>query len=403
MYCSSHGKVKNVHCDRLRTAPDALLSGLCAEFASKEGTFVLFKKPFEQYIEGFFGYSEDYFRIPLKEIDQHSEVFLLHPFEHTSVGCYALRPALHITLRGHELGYTNRKGSHRKWQLFFSKPPSSSFELPVGTDSLETQSACLSQQMYSELVQSALSSIAEKKLRKVVLSRRKEVAHSKQSIQLFMQLSELYAHAFTYIFSAPDLGVWVGASPELLLKQNGSSLESMAMAATRALPTSGSIHELKWSSKERSEQKFVRDYIAKQLREVPSIKLQKSYTETVRAGDLLHLCTFFEARATEVEERGIELLQHLHPTPALCGYPSSEALEFVRAHEPSPRGLYGGFLGPIYSPTDYQIYVNIRSAQLYKSTACIYTGAGIVAGSTPYKEWIETELKAHTIAKLLHS
>jgi menaquinone-specific isochorismate synthase len=86
-------------------------------------------------------------------------------------------------------------------------------------------------------------------------------------------------------------------------------------------------------------------------------------------------------------------VQRLHPTPALGGAPSEQALAFLRHVEPVPRGWYAGPVGWLDSELDGVFAVAIRSAVTQYNRAWLYAGAGIVGESLPEREWAETALK----------
>jgi isochorismate synthase EntC len=107
---------------------------------------------------------------------------------------------------------------------------------------------------------------------------------------------------------------------------------------------------------------------------------------------LLHLRTPLEgklARATHV----LELVEALHPSPAVGGEPRGAAVEWLRASEPVPRGWYAGPVGWFDAQGDGEFAVAIRSGRLEGERAWAYAGAGLVAGSTPASEYAETALK----------
>jgi menaquinone-specific isochorismate synthase len=83
----------------------------------------------------------------------------------------------------------------------------------------------------------------------------------------------------------------------------------------------------------------------------------------------------------------------MHPTPAVGGSPRDAALARIPGLESFPRGLYAGALGWLNSRGGGEFFVGIRSALVNGATARVFAGAGIVAGSTPEKEFAETELK----------
>jgi isochorismate synthase len=146
-----------------------------------------------------------------------------------------------------------------------------------------------------------------------------------------------------------------------------------------------------------------------------------SDVETVRAGNLLHL----KSRIKCVINQNADLksvINALHPTPAVCGFPKKEAKEFILKHENYQRGFYTGFLGELnikesktrntnrrnvennaYAvvKTNSNFYVNLRCAQIKDEKAIIYVGGGITKDSNAQKEWEETINKTKTIVKVL--
>jgi menaquinone-specific isochorismate synthase len=89
----------------------------------------------------------------------------------------------------------------------------------------------------------------------------------------------------------------------------------------------------------------------------------------------------------------LDVLAAMHPTPAVGGSPRDAALAHIRELEGFPRGLYAGALGWLNARGGGEFFVGIRSALIQGAAARAYAGAGIVAGSTPEKEFAETELK----------
>ena len=96
------------------------------------------------------------------------------------------------------------------------------------------------------------------------------------------------------------------------------------------------------------------------------------------------------------------LLRNLAPTPALCGYPRREAMEFIRHYEGYPREFYGGYLGELNlaGEKSAELYVNIRCMQVRKGELLLYAGGGILSDSDPVQEWDEIERKLSAVAPL---
>ena len=124
--------------------------------------------------------------------------------------------------------------------------------------------------------------------------------------------------------------------------------------------------------------------------------LEGPYTAT--AGELAHLKTDIRFRLSSVEALG-DILQALHPTPAVCGLPKEEAFRFILSHEGYDRSYYAGFLGRWEPEGKTALYVNLRCMQCGEGAEKIrlYAGGGILPASVCEEEWMETERKLQTM------
>lgn len=227
---------------------------------------------------------------------------------------------------------------------------------------------------------------------KAILSRPIDVEVPKNinPIQLIEKLNKHYPSAFVYCLYTSDFGLWVGASPEVLLSESDEDFETVALAGTQLYK-----ENLEWSDKEREEQAIVESYITEELESL-DVLFFKGVVSTVQAGDLAHLkTTFFINKTAEYSD----LVDVLHPTPAVCGMPKDDALNLISENEHYNRELYTGFLGPSFEHT--QLFVNLRCMQLFQDKARIYVGGGITKNSDVQEEWNETELKAQTMLSIL--
>ena len=118
-----------------------------------------------------------------------------------------------------------------------------------------------------------------------------------------------------------------------------------------------------------------------------------------RLANVEHLHTPITARK-RFDVRGIDIARKLHPTPAVGGRPRQSALQFIATHEHLNRGWYSGVVGAMNAKR-LTLAVALRSALVDKSSARLFVGAGIVQGSTPEDEWIETERKAQAMLTAL--
>lgn len=269
------------------------------------------------------------------------------------------------------------------------------------------------------LVSKGIEIIKKGDLEKVVLSRQDIKAIDKPNpLETFKRLFNRYKNAMVYCWYHPKVGLWLGATPELLFKVEGRQLTTIALAGT--LPYRR-ISTVNWTNKEIEEQQIVVDYITKELEPYLS-KVKVSEVETVRAGGLLHL----KSRITGSIETSTSLksiIKTLHPTPAVCGYPKEASKTFILENENYNRQFYTGFLGELnlkYSKTrntnrrnvensayklvktQSNFYVNLRCMQLKQGQAFIYVGGGITKDSIPENEWEETVNKTKTICSVLN-
>jgi menaquinone-specific isochorismate synthase len=149
---------------------------------------------------------------------------------------------------------------------------------------------------------------------------------------------------------------------------------------------------LRHSEKDRREHRLVLDSIVRRL---APLGLNLEYFEPpglLRLANVQHLHTPLRAALSE----GVRLLDavaRLHPTPAVGGSPRDAAVARIRELEGFPRGLYAGALGWVNARGGGEFFVGLRSALVHGAAARVFAGAGIVAGSTPDKEFAETELK----------
>ena len=164
----------------------------------------------------------------------------------------------------------------------------------VETSQLNSNSVLIDTKIFHiNLVKQGLEAINTSDLKKVVLSRQETVNLSETSpISIFKRLLHSYKSAFVYCWYHPKVGLWLGATPETLIKIEGNRFSIMALAGTQDYK--GSL-DVVWQNKEKQEQQFVTDFIVDNLK--PSVDSFKvSDVETVKAGNLVHLKTIISAQ-----------------------------------------------------------------------------------------------------------
>ncbi len=269
------------------------------------------------------------------------------------------------------------------------------------------------------LVKKGVSAIHSGFFKKVVLSRKEDISLSNQDPMLILKkLLDRYKRAFVYCWYHPKVGLWLGATPETLIKIEGRRFSMMALAGTQDYQ--GSL-DVVWQEKEIQEQQFVTDFIIEQITDtIDDIKVTE--TETVRAGNVLHLKTQIQGRIDPKMSNLEALIRRLHPTPAVCGLPKAKAKAFILENEDYHREFYTGFLGELNMDTRIaprsgqrnienkaygitrkrtQLYVNLRCMQLRDDTGVVYVGGGITQTSNPESEWEETVSKSLVIKNVL--
>ncbi|MEZ4797707.1 MAG: chorismate-binding protein [Flavobacteriaceae bacterium] len=269
------------------------------------------------------------------------------------------------------------------------------------------------------LVNKGIKAIEHSGLSKVVLSRMVESNKIKADpFLIFKRLLHTYNSAFVYCWYHPRVGLWLGATPETLLEVEGNNFSTMALAGTQAYE---GVMDVRWKEKEQNEQQIVVDYITSNIKSF-TISLEVSEPETIRAGNILHLKSDIKGRLSEHENGLQKLIYALHPTPAVCGFPKIDAMQFILDNENYNREFYSGFLGELnkevkvqtrtgklnienraftYNKRASHLFVNLRCMQIKDNVVKIYVGGGITNASIPEKEWEETIAKMHTIKSVL--
>ncbi|MFV5689456.1 chorismate-binding protein [Flavobacterium sp. ZT3R25] len=257
---------------------------------------------------------------------------------------------------------------------------------------------------FERLVAKGIQAIEKDAFKKVVLSRKETVELVDFNlVTAFEKLVRLYPATFVYCFFHPKVGIWLGATPEQLLKANVNVFETMALAGTQK--DSGS-EEIVWDKKEKEEQQYVTDYIVSVLQEV-ALEVSVTQPYSVKAGSVWHIKT--DIWGVLNSNSSLEQVIHLlHPTPAVCGLPKDQSKAFILENENYDRSFYTGFLGELNSSfaTDSvssNLFVNLRCMQIEVDLkrAYLYMGCGITKDSVPEKEWTESINKSMTMKKVL--
>lgn len=242
--------------------------------------------------------------------------------------------------------------------------------------------------------------------RKIVLARCSEESAPQptDTVQLFHRACQLYPRMFIALVHTPQSGTWLTATPEILLEGCGSDWRTIALAGTMRLEPDqlgGEGESVTWSTKNIEEQRIVATYIAECLEQFAD-DFHEEGPRTVRAANLVHLRSDFTFRLASKDCIG-ELIQTLHPTPAVCGLPKREAFRFIIHNEHTPRRYYSGFMGMFDPEAETHLYVSLRCMNIAADGFHLYAGGGLLKGSTEEQEWQETEAKLETMRRVLRT
>ena len=263
---------------------------------------------------------------------------------------------------------------------------------------------------FMDMVDAVLAAIDRDEVLKVVLAR-----HADVSMGAPIDIPDLLRRWHRLepnctVFSMPtDDGQFVGATPELLVARSGSTILSRPLAGTaeRFVGSEGSAlpGELLKSAKDATEHRRVVDAIESALRPLCSALDVPDQPGLVRLSNIVHLGTSLSGTLKSGPSghppSALQLVGALHPTPAVGGVPTTAARELISRLEPESRGHYAGPVGYVDARGDGRWMLGIRSLTVDGPTARLCAGVGIVDGSDPGTELIETNLKLTAVLQAL--
>lgn len=254
---------------------------------------------------------------------------------------------------------------------------------------------------YLSDIEQTINTIKNTKLAKAIISRVIPAERKGESLgKLYTQLFKQTPNAFVYLVNLPKAGLWMGATPEILLKSEGKTMETVSLAGTqsRNLGT-----EYGWGTKDIEEQAFVSRYLVEVLYRFNIHPYTTRGPETLESGKVAHLFTSFKFAKKKLDDNLGDFIAELHPTPAVCGFPKSKADKFIRTIEKHDRRYYSGFLGPWQLKDSVRLFVNLRCMEILPDKYMLYAGGGITSRSVPEEEWEETNNKAKTLLSAIEA
>lgn len=291
-----------------------------------------------------------------------------------------------------------------QWRLLLSRYAHvPRHEIPAGTPNDE---AVISAQQWQDTVATAVQRINAGEMRKVVLAR-EVLLCAERNIPcgpLLENLKADYPQAYLFAFSRGD-SCFLGATPERLVRMARGTLNTVALAGT----CPRGLHEqhdaelgqaLMSSNKDRYEHTLVVQTLREALQPYCAMLEIPSQPQLYRLANVQHLLTPVSGRV-HPQVPLLQVVQALHPTPAVGGLPRREAMAYIRQYEQLDRGWYAAPVGWMNAEGDGEFAVALRSALIHGCQAHLFAGCGIVAESDPRSEYEETCLKLRAIRDAL--
>jgi menaquinone-specific isochorismate synthase len=331
----------------------------------------------------------------LAAIDHRDEVGGVHP---VALGCVPFEPGAPTELVIPRVT-VGKAADGRRWVTTIDDADPTVVPAPRPTPSAAefTVAAAAPVEQYLAAVTAARDAVRAGSLQKAVIAR-EVMVHSNTPIDVHAVLLRLRASfGSSYRYSIDG---FIGASPELLVRVDGNTVESHPLAGTA--PRTGDpatdarvAAELIASTKNQVEHRAVIDMVHDTLLPWCSFLDWEPEPSIVAVANVQHLGSRVEGHLSDPRPNVLDLVQALSPTPALGGAPRAEALALIAAVEGFERGRYGGAVGWVDAAGNGTWAVAIRCAELSadRRTARLVAGGGIVAESEPLAELAETQAK----------
>jgi menaquinone-specific isochorismate synthase len=250
------------------------------------------------------------------------------------------------------------------------------------------------------MVADTVSAIRAGRFAKVVLAREVVVEANRAFVpaDILRRLHALYPSCMVFAVDG-----FLGASPELLVSRQGRLVSSHPLAGTVARSGDADtdrrlIEAMLASAKQRHEHRLVIDAVAAALRPVCQPLDVPDVPSVVSLRNVSHLGTRIDGELSgPVAPTALQLVARLHPTPAVAGTPTPDAIAYLQEAEGFDRGRYTGAVGWMDRRGDGEWAVGIRSAEVRANTARLFAGNGVVSDSDPQSELAETQLKLQAL------
>jgi len=260
----------------------------------------------------------------------------------------------------------------------------------------------LTDKEWLETVGRVLEAIDSGVIEKLVLARDQRIwARSDfELVALLQRLSQTFPSCSTFMVDG-----LIGASPELLLRRQGTQVASQVLAGTTGRGSSAdedrSLADLLLrSEKDLHEHKLAIDSVVNELAGHCSHHTVSERPELLKLDNVQHLASRFTGHLHD-SATSLRLLSDLHPTAAVAGTPRENALALIRDIEGMQRGRYAGPVGWTAPSGDGEWAIALRCGQFDGSRARLFAGAGVVTGSIPLMELEEVWMKLRAMQETI--
>ena len=280
-----------------------------------------------------------------------------------------------------------------------------SHKRPEASDPLAFTSN-LTRERFEEQVRAAKEHIAAGDIYQVVLSQRFQAEVAADPFTVYRALRHVNPSPYMYFIRMSGVSV-VGSSPEMLVRVEGSRVETHPIAGTRPRGRNDEedmrlAEELKRNEKERAEHVMLVDLGRNDVGRVceyGSVRVPQ-FMGLERFSHVMHLTSIVEGKLADNRDR-LDALVSCFPAGTVSGAPKVRAMQIIKELEPSGRGLYAGAVGYLDFAGNLDFCIAIRTVIMSKGMAYVQAGAGIVMDSNPASEYDETKDKARALLRAL--
>jgi anthranilate synthase component 1 len=253
-------------------------------------------------------------------------------------------------------------------------------------------------------VRRAKEYIAAGDIMQVVLSQRLRLPFSASPISLYRALRSLNPSPYMFYYDFGDFHV-VGASPEILVRKEGTTVTVRPIAGTRPRGATRDADE-RLAAEMTADPKEIAEHVmlldlgrndVGRVAAIGSVRVTDQFA-VERYSHVMHMVSNVEGTLAP-GATSFDVLAASFPAGTVSGAPKVRAMEIIDELEPFRRGVYAGAVGYVSFQDDMDLAIAIRTAIVKDGVLYVQAGAGIVHDSVPESEWQETQNKARAVLR----